>query len=483
MKTNKLLKFISVIAFLAFFIYACTDTEDAPTPNSGSGGSSDTVTITANEFTTNLDENPTTSTVIGTVSATASDGSTLTYSLSNENVVGALAIDANSGELTVANASAFDFERNTSITASYTASNGTDEATANITITVNDLDDSDFIFKWKVGANELVQINNTFVSSGFTVDWGDGTVTDPAGGFFGYNHTYATAGEYTVTISGDNFHQLQGSVAKITSVEQWGSTVWKNMDNMFTGATDLVFNARDIPNTSQVTSMLSMFKDATNFNSDISKWDVSNVENMNFMFNNATTFNQDISKWNVGKVTTMISMFQEADAFNQDIGDWDVSSLTKMTSMFAQNDVFNQDISKWNVSKVDAFSGVFDGAKAFNQNINDWDVSSGTNFARMFAFNDTFNQPLNNWNVSNATNFFGMFLNATAFNQPLSAWGTKTGKVTSMNSMFSGATDFDQDLSGWNVSGITDINQGCFNFGKDSGMSASDFPAFTCITQ
>lgn len=34
------------------------------------------------------------------------------------------------------------------------------------------------------------------------------------------------------------------------------------------------------------------------FNGDISKWDVSNVENMNSMFEESS-FNGDISKWDV----------------------------------------------------------------------------------------------------------------------------------------------------------------------------------------
>ena len=41
---------------------------------------------------------------------------------------------------------------------------------------------------------------------------------------------------------------------------------------------------------------------ASNFNDNISKWNVSNVTNMSFLFENAYSFNQPIGNWNVSKV-------------------------------------------------------------------------------------------------------------------------------------------------------------------------------------
>lgn len=126
------IKFLIVLVSLALLFQACNN-KNEPTPAAAP------ITVTANNFTGSIDENPDNAAVIGTVSARASDGSSLTYTLSNQNVAGALAIDASTGELTVADASAFDFETNPSITATYTASSGTEEANASITITVNDV--------------------------------------------------------------------------------------------------------------------------------------------------------------------------------------------------------------------------------------------------------------------------------------------------------------------------------------------------------
>ena len=46
---------------------------------------------------------------------------------------------------------------------------------------------------------------------------------------------------------------------------------------------------------------LQCFREAHEFNGNITNWNVSNVETMAWMFYNAISFNQDISAWNVKK--------------------------------------------------------------------------------------------------------------------------------------------------------------------------------------
>ena len=97
---------------------------------------------------------------------------------------------------------------------------------------------------------------------------------------------------------------------------------------------------------SKITDMENLFE-GTNFNGDISGWDVSNVTNMYAMFYNCKAFNKDISSWDVSNVTDMHGMFYECESFNQDISTWDVSNVTDMGSMFCGCKSFNQDISSW----------------------------------------------------------------------------------------------------------------------------------------
>ena len=101
-----------------------------------------------------------------------------------------------------------------------------------------------------------------------------------------------------------------------------------------------------------VTSMLSMFRDATAFNQPIRHWDVSNVTNINSMFNGASSFDQPIGNWDVSSVKTMSATFYSASSFDQPIVNWDVSSVTSMNSIFEGALSFNQDLRNWDTSSV-----------------------------------------------------------------------------------------------------------------------------------
>merc|ERR1711990_842721 len=80
--------------------------------------------------------------------------------------------------------------------------------------------------------------------------------------------------------------------------------------------------------------MGSMFHDASSFNGDVSKWDVSEVKVTDDMFNNASSFNGDVSKWDVSKVFDMSFMFAQANKFSGDLTGWDVSDGTDIANMF-----------------------------------------------------------------------------------------------------------------------------------------------------
>ncbi len=98
------------------------------------------ITVSALPLSVTVNENLSVGALVGTLSATTNRGN-LIYSLASQSVTGAMSINSTTGILTVANATAFDFEVNPTITAVASVANGTETATANITVTLNNVID------------------------------------------------------------------------------------------------------------------------------------------------------------------------------------------------------------------------------------------------------------------------------------------------------------------------------------------------------
>ena len=122
----KKLSFLFALAGVVLFS-SCGDDDPVVVPEP---------TITAQSFIASVMENPELGQSIGTVTATTSSG-TINYSLSMVAPDGAIAINSSTGEITVADVAAFDFETNAEVTAKFSAtvSNTTEMAEINIAIT------------------------------------------------------------------------------------------------------------------------------------------------------------------------------------------------------------------------------------------------------------------------------------------------------------------------------------------------------------
>jgi len=278
-----------------------------------------------------------------------------------------------------------------------------DDSISEYTTEITIADQSPFVTTWKTTTDNesiTIYINDEIIGYDYTIDWGDGIIdtnlTEDA------THEYGTAGTYTVQILGDFpalYQQNQANSGKLLTIESWGDIEWLSMERAFKYCNNMTYNAKDIPNLSNVTNMAQMFYEARSFNGAIGNWDVSNVTTMRYMFSDARRFNQNINSWNVSGVTNMYAMFIDAFDFNQDIGSWDVSNVTDMANMFLR-------------------------AYDFNGAIRNWDVSSVTNMYYMFYYSTSFNQDISIWNVNKVTSMSSMFDNANSFSQNLSNWDT-----------------------------------------------------------
>ena len=333
-----------------------------------------------------------------------------------------------------------------------------------------------FVTTWRVVAGDLgIEIPTLSTSDyNYEVDWGDDLSDSGVSG--NAQHTYGSAGDYRVTITGVFPHIYFNDYAdkkKIRSIDNWGDNQWSSMERAFEGASNLEVKASDSPDLSNVTNMSFMFYQATNFNQDIGDWDTSQVTNMYSMFRAATNFNQDIGynentgAWNTSNVTDMSLMFYQATNFNQNIGGWDTSQVTTMRYMFSFATTFNQDISDWDTSNVTNMVGMFRNDTNFNQDIGDWDTSNVTSMRFMFYVATNFNQNIGSWDTSKVTDMKGMFRNATSFNQDIGSWDTS--RVIYMDFMFAGATNFNQDIGSWDISSVIYMKD---MFGFTGGTSA-----------
>jgi hypothetical protein len=218
-------------------------------------------------------------------------------------------------------------------------------------------------------------------------------------------------------------------------------------------------------NTSSITNTNSMFRLASSFNNGgvggvgagLDQWDTSNITTMSTMFFAAISFNQPLASWNVGSCTNFRDTFNGASTFNQDLSNWerttpDVSTLANVANfgtMF-RSSAFNADISNWNVSGATSFFAMFQNCTAFDQNLGAWTLASATNCNDMF-----YQAGMSDANLE--ATLYGWSLN------PATATGVSATNIA-LNKTYAAGSNMDLALNdptnglvaakSWNVTGI-----------------------------
>ena len=138
-----------------------------------------------------------------------------------------------------------------------------------------------------------------------------------------------------------NFDKLKG-VIKANDKDHLKDLIW--IGQKLLGA-DGNFNWID---TSEIIDMSELFK-GSDFNGDISRWDVSNVTIMYQMFMCCHYFNKPLNDWDVSNVRDMSGMFDRATEFNQPLNNWKLQDAVVTVDMFHSAYDFKQDLSSWDL--------------------------------------------------------------------------------------------------------------------------------------
>jgi hypothetical protein len=142
----------------------------------------------------------------------------------------------------------------------------------------------------------------------YNVDCNSDGVLETIGATSDYTCSYATQGEYRISITGDypqllfkyGASNLGPPKEKLLDIEQWGTQKWQSLDRMIQNRYGFSITATDIPDLSQAASLISPFQYVRSI-PNLSEWDVSNITNMNGVFYK-NYISQDISNWDVSNV-------------------------------------------------------------------------------------------------------------------------------------------------------------------------------------
>ncbi len=164
---------------------------------------------------------------------------------------------------------------------------------ASVTLTI--VPRASFVSVWRVGTvgygDEALTLElplNMGYSYNMTVDWGDNTPvsTITSYGDLDKTHTYATPGDYTITMTGlaQSFRtRFHNEANKLIQVVDLGDMGWTDLSDAFSYANNLVSFAGGY--TADVTRMDGMFAWTPSLTSlDVSNFNTSNVTNMDTMF-------------------------------------------------------------------------------------------------------------------------------------------------------------------------------------------------------
>lgn len=329
------------------------------------------------------------------------------------------------------------------------------------------------------------------------IDWGDGS---PVSTITTWNdadlaHVYATAGVYTVRISG-NFPRLKmndnpTNAAKLLRVLQLGAVGALSYENMFQDCANLTSIESPVTdmsafggtsgtryickNCASLTSVnitnfvaplnasfYAAFQLCTSLTSiNIKDWDTSLAKSYDLMFNNTGLVSIDLTGVITSYATGVPSMFSNSPSLTSvTTTGCDFSSVTNFGSMFQScSSLTTLDVTNWVTSAATVINGMFRGASSLTSlDASSWVTTNCTSISYMFYQCGALTTvDVSTWNTANMTNMQNVFYGCSALTAlDISGWTTPL--VTNFNNTFYNCQLVTTiDVSGWSFAAATNM--------------------------
>ncbi|WP_291292092.1 BspA family leucine-rich repeat surface protein [Enterococcus sp.] len=153
---------------------------------------------------------------------------------------------------------------------------------------------------------------------------------------------------------------------------------------------------------------------------ETNKFDTSNVTTMSSMFARCSNIEEiDVSNWNTSSVTSMSSMFHSASRLkNIDVSNWNTSNVRNMGFLFYFTQINRIDVSNWQTSNVTDMSWMFSNTQIDSLDLTNFDTSNVRTMYRMFAVNSRLTYlNLSSFDTSNVTSVNQMFFESYRINK------------------------------------------------------------------
>ena len=320
-----------------------------------------------------------------------------------------------------------------------------------------------------------------------TVDYGDGTGSQTVTAYDDSNltHTFATAGQHTITIDGTfpnvRFYDNASSRALVDEVVDLGDVGWVKLYRAFRDCANLTTFNLGTGNTSNVADMSQWFERCVSLTTlDLSNLDTSSLTNAGYMFQYCTSLTTlDLSNFNTSSVTTMTSMFKNCTSLTTlDVSSFDTSNVTIARSMFYLcSSLTTLDVSSFDTSSMTNMQEMFRDCKLLTTlDVSNFNTSSVTNMSMMFSSCATLTSlALSNFNTSSVTNMSYMFISCSNLTA-LDVSSFDTSSVTNVYAMFNNCRSLTTlDLSSFDTSSVTGFYAMFYNCENLTTLDLSSF--------